>query len=226
MRPSAWPSAERLSNHWTWRPDWSCDRPCLWWYLTFRGAPQLRRAAEQLQGPLARAGLDVIPSLWLHLTLCEVGFADGVDDARSDAVVAEARRRLAGHRPLSLTLGPVETLPGAVVLTATPLGALRALRRQLLLATASVTELPPGQPSDAAFWPHVSLAYVNREARRAEALRGIPGHTTLQVDVGQVTLAAVTRRERHYQWRTRAEVRLGDVGARPSYVEGRSRASA
>ena len=31
----AWPSTERLSNHWDWRPDWTPSRPCLYWYLTF-----------------------------------------------------------------------------------------------------------------------------------------------------------------------------------------------
>jgi 2'-5' RNA ligase len=215
MRPSAWPSAERLSNHWTWRPEWSCDRPCLWWYLTFRGAPPLRRAAEALGEPLARAGLDVIPPLWLHLTVCEVGFADGVDDARADAVVRAVRRRLAGQRPFRLTLGPVDTLPGAVVLTARPLGSLRALRRQLLLATASVTDLPPGQPSDDAFWPHVSLAYANRPLRRADVLRGL-AHPKVQVEVDRVTLAAVTRRDRHYQWRTRGGWRAHRRGSGPA----------
>ena len=33
-RPS-WPRIDAVRRHWSWRPEWHRDRPCLYWYLTF-----------------------------------------------------------------------------------------------------------------------------------------------------------------------------------------------
>ncbi len=72
----AWTDVREFRDHWTWRPDWTADRPRLLWYLTFEDAPQLRSAVEPAAGPLKEAGTDIVAPDWLHLTVADVGFAD------------------------------------------------------------------------------------------------------------------------------------------------------
>jgi 2'-5' RNA ligase len=202
----------RLSEHWRWRPDWRRDRACLWWYLTFEDAAAVRGLARRAQDLLGRTPqLDLIPFPWLHLTLLEVGFADEVPGATVDRVADTTRRALEGFPGFDLDLGPVHSLPGAVVLEAQG-DALHALHERLtdaLLAARGADAVGALR----AFVPHVSVAYVNRDCDRHEVMGPLDGadlsSPSPSAPVTGVRLAAVTRERRHYQWTTRAAVPLG-----------------
>jgi hypothetical protein len=51
----------------------------------------------RLAGP---PGLDPVPFEWLHLTVQGIGFADEIDTAEVDRIVAAVRRRCAALAPL------------------------------------------------------------------------------------------------------------------------------
>lgn len=205
------PRGEGLRNHWDWRPEWRSDRPCLYWYLTFDeetiaeaiGADVLDRAA-------AVPWLDAVPPRWLHVTLCDIGFADEVAPHVVGRAVREARRVTAATGPLRLRFGPLTAMAGAVVLPAGPVSPLRALQRRVRWATRRALG-PECRSAHRQFWPHLSLGYVNRAVPRSEAERRLPGLSLARVaeaPVTRLTLASVTRRNRHYQWSVEAEVPL------------------
>ncbi|HEU0129214.1 MAG TPA: 2'-5' RNA ligase family protein, partial [Pseudonocardiaceae bacterium] len=167
--------------------------------------PELAQWAGRAQESLRLVStLDVVPPQWLHLTFADVGFVDEMPPNQVDEVVNAARAALTGWTGLSITLGPVTTMDDAVVLGATDTPELRQLRDRIQAATASV--MGPGALAEfVEFWPHVTLAYVNGDCDRRDVLEPLGSMATDQftVAVSRVTLAAVTRRDRHYQWTTR-----------------------
>lgn len=205
--------ATRLAEHWRWRPDWHQDRPCLWWYLTFEDDPEVRNLARRAQTLLAEAPqLDLIPSPWLHLTLVEVGYADEVSAKTVDRVVGAAQEALDDLPSFDVDLGPVRSMPGAVVLEAhgDALGELHQRLTDAVLAARGA----PAVGTLRRFVPHVSVAYVNRDCDPHEVLGPLDGvdltAPSPAATVSRVRLAAVTRRRRHYQWTTRAVVPLAN----------------
>ena len=209
-RVAPW-SHDDLVAHWDWRPEWAEDRPCLYWYATVRPGDVRRvfdrRAADLLLGT---EWLDAVPPRWMHMTLCDVGFCDQLDDdvvgRVADGVAAEAGRL----SPVRVELGPVVTMRSAVALPASPMDRLRALRAQVRDLTQAVTREPGSSSHAREFWPHVSLGYVNRPVPRREVtafLDALPDLRACAV-LDRLTLAAVTRRQRHYQWTIRGQVHL------------------
>ena len=199
------PMSAQLSDHWRWRTDWAVDRPYLLWYFTFEEQPELAQWAGRAQEFLRLVTtLDVVPPQWLHLTFADVGFVDEMPPDQVDDVVNAARVALVGWTGLSITLGPVTTMDDAVVLGARDTPELRQLRDRIQAATASVLA-PRALAEFVEFWPHVTLAYVNGDCERRDVLEPLGSMATDQftVAVSRVTLAAVTRRDRHYQWTTR-----------------------
>ena len=203
-------SAELLHDHWTWRPDWEVDRPYLLWYVDVQAPPEL---AEWLAETTARwrdePRVDPVPLRWLHLTLDDVEFTDRLSREDTDAVVAEARHALRRWPASSLTLGPLGPMHDAVVLHADDDGQLAEVRDRLRDATAQV--LGPGALTELqTFQPHVSVGYVNDTCDPDRLLDplGSLRDRRFRTIVRQVTLAAVTRRDRHYQWVPQATVQL------------------
>ena len=210
VEQTARPVATSLVDHWRWRPDWQAERPCLMWYLTFEDQPDLAdlalRSHERLR-PLAT--VDLIPVPWLHLTLDEVGFVDTVGPEDVHRVVESVRAVIADWRSGPIHLGPVTTMEDAVVLEATSAADLDELCGRLRTATSAVLDRGVGyEPMP--FWGHVSLAYINQVCDAASVLAPLAAlaEETLTVGVPHLTLAAVTRRDRHYQWSVRASLPL------------------
>ena len=204
-------AAEDLADHWTWRPDWTTERACLLWYLTFTEQPQhaeLRAlTAAVLDGLADEPALDPVPLPWLHLTLDDVGFEDALEPGRVTDVVAAVFARIGDLLPPKVVLGPVTTMEDALVLAVEPEAALVALRD--LLRTCTDAVLPGSTSLLDEFWPHVTLAYANTPVSRARLMAPLAGLgiADRRVDVRpHLTLAAVTRRDRHYQWTARAVV--------------------
>jgi 2'-5' RNA ligase len=208
MVEGAHPQPEVLTEHWRWRPDWTPDRPCLWWYLTFEDQPAVARLGRQVTSGLAGSPyVDVNPPGLLHLTLREVGFTDEVPVSAVDATVEDTRRSLTGMAPFEVDVGHVGTLPGAITLWAEPTAAVERLRDGVV--GQQVAQLPTAVPDPEALRPHVSVAYVRRDCLPQQVLGLVPPTSTVTVSVSRVTLAEVTRRRHHYEWTVRARVPLG-----------------
>jgi 2'-5' RNA ligase len=201
---------QRFANHWQWRPEWGEDRPCLLWYLTFEDQPSVLEHAEQLESSL-RTGtnLDVVPPKWLHLTVDDVAYTDEVSSTQVESLVQATRETVSDCLLPPLELGPVSAMSSAVVLPARPRSPLLRLRERVQAATASVLgrDKPPLTRD---FWPHVSLGYVNDECAQRSVMEPLDpaDPDVVQASVSRLTLAAVTRRRRHYQWTTRAVLPL------------------
>jgi 2'-5' RNA ligase len=218
---------EELRDHWQWRPEWAIDRPCLLWYLTFENQPRLWQLAEELQGPVRNARtVDPVPPAWLHLTLEDVAFVDELAPGQVDEIVALAASAIAGWSAPALTLGPVLAMGSALVLEARPRRELSDLRDRLRACTALAVG-PERVRGPDHFRPHVSFGYVNGPCRAEAVLEPLEDWAAEQVvvPVPQLTLAAVTRRNRHYQWTARATLDLevaASVG-QPGEVSGPDR---
>lgn len=202
VEQAAWPTATTLQDHWLWRPEWAIERPCLMWYLTFENQPELHELATRAQSCLLGVEtVDLVPPQWLHLTLDDVGFVDEIPPAHVDDVLASARVGMAGWEVPSITLGPVDTMADALVLRAAPEHELGLLRARLRSSTAAAlgAEASSGTGN---FWPHVTLAYINDACDRRTVMEPLAAVSSVEVVVArsQLTLAAVTRRDRHYQW--------------------------
>jgi 2'-5' RNA ligase len=207
---AVWPEVEVFDDHRRWRPEWTEDRSCLYWYLTFADQPSVAGLAQRVGARLSELpAIDPVPPKWLHLTLCDVGFLDEVEPRRlaamTDVVAGELRRR----PPIDLTLGPVAYFPDAVTLAAGPRPRLLELRRRIGRAMESVG-LVPQHHLTSDFLPHVTLGYLNRRADRPSVVDALDDtDRSLTVRVDQVTLAAVTRRAGHYQWDAGGVLTLG-----------------
>lgn len=192
-----------LVSHWDWRPEWAEERPCWFWYLTFDpGTIEQAVARDDLARVRATPWLDEVPDRWLHLTVCEVGYADELDES----VVAEIRDRVSavaareGH--LRLRLGPVRAMRSAVVLQADGGEQLRSLQRGAREATAQVLGRDALSLHPLRFWPHVSLGYANGPVpgELVSALLAAMRPVGATVRPTGLELVAVTRRSGHYQW--------------------------
>ncbi len=185
--------------HWNWRPEWTAVRTGVWWYLTFESAPEVTQIADRLRPYLARfPALDVVPSQWLHSTVCEVGYLEELSPEAIKEVLDSAQSVVASVHTVDLCLGPLDAFPGAVVLHAGPLSPLNALRKGLIAQAATYGKSDVREPHLIA--PHVTLAYVNRECEATEVMRALPKVPATRVSAPSLTLAAVTRRDMHYQW--------------------------
>ena len=208
-------TATRPSDHWAWRPEWTPDRTCLYWYLTFR-REDITAAADGSALRLVRDTdwLDAVPLEWCHVTVADVGFTDELEPSDVDTVTAAVSRALPSEDPLRVRFGPAVTLRSAVAVPAGPLDRLRDIRGRVRSATSTALGPRHADVHRHLFWPHLSLGYVNREVDADVASRflGAMPPLDMQVDVDALTLAAVTRREHRYEWQVRGRVEL--VGTR------------
>ena len=213
------PNATELLDHWVWRPEWTQNRTCLYWYLTFRED----EIVSAVGGPALRAvrrtdWLDAVPPRWCHVTVADVAFTDDLRPADIEQVTVAVAQALADEDHLRLTLGPLQTFRTAVVLETHPLGRLRAVKAEVRRATSAVLGQRHTDFHRTLFWPHVSLGYVNRpvDAETAATFRASMPPVEARIDVNALTLAAVTRIGRGYKWQVEAQVDLLGDTARSS----------
>lgn len=202
-------TAERMADHWWWRPGWSTGRRMYTWHVTFDGHPNVNALAARYQAKLdGLPGLDLIPARWLHLTTQGVGFTDEIPDEDVTAIVDEARKRLAAVPPVTVVLGPVTVTPEAILLDVAPLPVLRRIRDELRAAIRNVLG-PERLPEGEEWTPHVSVAYSNSTAPAAPYVEAVAGHDTADTVIDRVQLIVLGRDRRMYEWMTRAEVPIG-----------------
>ena len=203
MDVAAVPDADRLRDHWWWRPGWHADTRMLTWILSFEGETAVHRMAEQVQESLrAIPALEPVPVPWLHLTLTAFGDVTEVSDDCVRQAINAAHEHLAGVESLPLDFSRVVVYAESVVLVPDASPALGALRDALAESVREVRGT--GAPTvSSTFAPHVSVAYVHRPARGLDVVEALahenvdplPGvHPTL-------SLVEMTRSERLYRWR-------------------------
>ena len=202
------PFPTEMADHWWQRPGRTPGRELYHWHMLFHDQPRVRELAGMAQARLAgQPGLDMIAMEWLHLTTFIVGFADEVPEPAIDAMVGEARRRLADVAPIPVTLGRIHYSPQAIVLPVEPIRALDPVLEAVRGATRAAG--CDGHTDTDPFLPHVSVAYANSAVPAApiiEALgRRLP---SAEVAIRSVSLVAQTQVGRSWQWRPVAEVGL------------------
>jgi 2'-5' RNA ligase len=205
-------NAERVRNHWWWRPGWSIGRGFYTWHITFDDADQLHAVAARYREALADLpNITLVPDRWLHLTMQGVGFTDEVAESDLGAIVEAAGVRLAEVEPVTVQLGPVVVGDEAVALPVQPDGPVRAIRAAIRAAIADVWGASRVPEHADRFRPHVSVAYLGEEGPAApyvEAvaqIRDVPAYTR----IATASLIRLNRDRQMYEWDTYATVSLG-----------------
>jgi 2'-5' RNA ligase len=144
--------AERVRNHWWWRPGWRPGRRFYAWHLTFDNQPELHALVHAYQRKLATLpGLDPVPRKWLHLTMQGVGFTDEIREPQIEKLVQAARHRLAALPPAELTFQRALIRPEAIVLPASPAESVIAIRDTVRDAFPDAGLGPAPEPRDASY---------------------------------------------------------------------------
>jgi hypothetical protein len=212
-----WPGRADLDDHRTWRPEWEPGRVCLYWYLTF---------GDDLVEVLDRGGLeavrrtdwlDAVPAQWLHVTLCDVGFADELTPGEIERVVQAGRTCVAEARRLHLRFGTAAPMDDAVALPVSPPRPLRHLQHRLRSATDLALAVDHRLVHRDLYPPHLSLGYAKQQTAADEvaSVLGQVGPATGQVTVDRLVLAAVSRDHGHYEWSVLAELPMGAAAETP-----------
>lgn len=188
------------------------------WHVTFTGLPAVRQLSAQAQARLTGLpGLDLVPAQWLHLTMQGVGFTDEVADADLAAIVAAARRHLAGTAPPRVRIGPAHVASEGILLDVAPVGGLTQVRDGIRAAIAETW--PAAAVPDPAEWmPHISVAYsrITGPAQPYElALSG--DDATADAEIRAVQLIVLGRDQHVYEWANYATVQLsaGNTAGNP-----------
>ncbi len=202
--------AERMRDHWWWRPGWRAGRRFYTWHITFGDDTDLHELVKKYQAALDMSGVDLIPSEWLHLTMQGVGFTDEVDETDVKQIVQAARQRCADLAPFEVTFERPLVEPEAIMFRVTPAEPVRRLRAAIREAIADVWGAD-NVPEAEGFAPHVSLAYSNADGPAQpfiDALGGVRAEP-VTVTVRAAQLIVLNRDERMYRWTTYATVPLG-----------------
>ncbi len=203
-----------VADHWWWRPGWRPGRRMYTFHVTFGNQPAVLGLAERAQGRLAGLpGLDMVPLRWLHLTTQGIGFTDEVKGTDVEAIVSTARNRLAAVTPVRVTIGPARPVSEGIACAVTPGGTLDPIRNGLRDAIADVWS-PDRVPDEAAWEPHVSLAYSNRSGPADDYAAALAGHAEVApITVGAVELIVLGRDRHVYEWDVHSTVPLSPGGA-------------
>lgn len=203
------PVPDDHANHWEWRPEWGKHRPCWFWYLTFdQQTVEHVVPARDLDRLRSTPWLDAVPAPWLHLTISEVGFADGLDDPVVTQIHDIVKDLTGDECQLPLRLGPVHAMRTAIVLQAEGGDRLRRLQQRVREATARVLDADGSLLHPHEFRPHVTLGYLNQPVAKdevADLVAGMDG-VAASVRTADLALVAVTRQGGHYRWTARADV--------------------
>jgi hypothetical protein len=120
---------DRMTDRWRDRPEPGPDDAQLYWHVLMRDQPQARALAAVARRRLAGcgAGLHFTPEPWLHLSVLRLGLARELAQPALEAMVDQARSRLAALPSAQVTLGRVLYHPEAVALRADPADGLAAV---------------------------------------------------------------------------------------------------
>jgi 2'-5' RNA ligase len=198
-----------FTDHWWWRPGWRPGRRMYAWHVTFTDSPAVQALAARARHRLAGLpGLDLVPARWLHLTIQDVGFTDEVPGTDLAAIVAAARRHLAGTPPPRVTVGPARPASEGVLFGVAPVGGLTGVRDRLRAAIAE-TWSAAAVPGPAEWMPHISVAYSHTTGPASAVETALTGdQATAEVVIRAVQLIVLGRDQHLYQWTGHTTLRL------------------
>ncbi|SNQ47248.1 conserved hypothetical protein [Frankia canadensis] len=201
--------AERMTDHWWWRPGWRPDRHYLTWYLVFQD-PALADYVAGFQRTLADLGyLDPVPVDGLHLTVQGVAFADEMDADQVAALGKAADELCADLERFTLTAGPIAAYTGGTFLRTAPWQPVAELRERLRSAIGQVlgTDAVPDEP--AMFKPHISVTYGNADPPAAEVIHRLTKlrqQPPISLPATSVDLLELRRDGHAYRWDIRHHI--------------------
>ena len=205
-------NADKVKDHWYWRPGWHVGVRFYTWHITFNDQPEVIALASGYRNALKQQSmLDVVPHQWLHLTMQGIGFVDQVDTAEVDAIVDHARRRCANLAAMDLRIGRPHVDPESIQIAVEPAGPVQKLRREIRSAIGDVWgtgRIPePAEP----YSPHMSLAYINSAGPAAPLVDAIDATPFLSADsrISACQLIILNRDNGMYVWEPYATVELG-----------------
>jgi hypothetical protein len=200
-----------MTDRWRDRPEPGPDDAQLSWHVLMRDQPQARALAAVARQRLAGcgAGLHFTPEPWLHLSVLRLGLASELAQPALEAMVDQARSRLAAVPPAQVTLGRVLYHPEAVALRADPAGGLAAITGAVLAAASSTLGRAESELAEPGI-PHVTVAYSTQDQPAGPVVAAL-GHELPQcpVSIEAVYLVAQRGAERDWAWQVVAGVALG-----------------
>jgi 2'-5' RNA ligase len=205
------PIPDQTRDRWDSRAEPDSGKGAIYWHILFRDDPAVRAMAKQAQARLASfRDLHMTPGEWLHATALVAGTTDDISDEDLDLMLAEARERLSGVQPISVTISRVLYHPEAIMLGFTPEGALDPIHHAVRQATLTATGRTGGITGPAGRWaPHMTISYSTGKqpmAPIAVALgREVP---RCDVTVSAVSLVIQWGPERLWNWQPVGTVHL------------------
>lgn len=196
-------TSQAMRDHWWWRPGWRVGRSFYTWHVTFDDQPAVHQLAADyadLFGELPT--LDPVPVRWLHLTIQGIGFTDEVNRADLDRIVDAAQDYCAALAPFTITLGPAQVDPEALLLPVSPTEPVSALREAIRTGIGAVWG-PDNVPEKShGFHPHVSLAYSNAPGAAEPIVQRLATQTvtSTEITIRRAALINLHRDHRIYEW--------------------------
>ncbi|WP_328342791.1 2'-5' RNA ligase family protein [Micromonospora sp. NBC_00421] len=195
--------ADRVRNHWWWRPGWRVGRRFYAFHVTFENQHELYRLADSYRSALSAApALTLIPDRWLHLTMQGIGFTDEVADERLAAIIDEARGQLARLSPIDVQFSEVVVADEAIVMPATPAEAVHRLRTTTRAAIGHVLGDTNVPEDPLRFRPHVSVAYLTSEGSAEPYVQAVAATQPrpAAVRITHVDVIDMHRDRQMYEW--------------------------
>jgi hypothetical protein len=198
-----------MKNRWESRSEPGPGQAQLYWHVLMRDQPQVCALAAVARPRLAAfAGLHAVPERWLHLSVLRVGLAVDLPQAALEEMVALARAGLAERGPVTAELGPVLYGTDAIALAVGPAGILHPVRA-ILAGAARQAGAGPGEPADAPWVPHVTVAYSTADQPDNPVVAALGRELPAgQITVDSVSLIAQHGPERDWNWQPLASIAL------------------
>jgi 2'-5' RNA ligase len=195
--------ADRVRDHWWWRPGWRVGRRFYAFHVTFEDQPELFRLAVGYRLALADApAVTLIPDQWLHLTMQGIGFTDEITDTIVTAIANETRAVLADVPAFEVELGEVIVADEAIVMPTTPAAPICELRTAIRSAIGRVLGDDQVPENADRFRPHVSVAYLTADGPAAPYVEAVTEAKPepARVLINHVDLIEMHRDRRMYEW--------------------------
>jgi 2'-5' RNA ligase len=204
------PLPERMADRWAEREMLPPGKGMLYWHVLFHDHPEVRAAVHEAHNRLAGIpGLKLVPHEWIHLTTLIAGYSHEISDAQMSVMIAEARRRLARLRPITVTLGRVLYHPEAIALEARPGEHLVPMHDAVRAATQAATG-HDGLLAHTPWTPHVTVAYSTADGPAAPIInalgRRVPDR---EVTIDSISLVNQDGPETAWTWHPITEVPFG-----------------
>jgi 2'-5' RNA ligase len=215
------PVPDQTRDRWDSRAEPGSGKGAIYWHILFRDDPAVRAAATEAQARLASfRDLHMTPGEWLHATALVAGTTDDISAEALDLMLAEARQRLSGVQPISVSMSRVLYHPEAIMLGFTPEGALDPIHDAVRQATLTATGRTGSVTGPAGRWaPHMTISYSTGRQPMAPIAVAL-GHEVPRCDitVRAVSLVIQWGPERLWNWQPVGTAHLANAlrSAEPS----------